>query len=89
MGNVDSFSGTSFGWFFPWHVSLLARSNVPLSTLLNAGRCNYLWCDLALLVFVGERFGELPEDNSSSVGVSASSRMMGSFPLLRAVGCLA
>ena len=89
MGNAYSFSGTSFGWFFPWHVSLLAWPNVPLSTLLNARRCECLWYDLALLVFVGERFGELLEDNSSSVGVSASSRMMGSFPLSRVVGCLA
>ena len=39
--------------------------------------------------FASERFGdgELPKDNSSSVGVSISSRMMGSFPLLGATIC--
>ena len=33
--------------------------------------------------------GDLPEDNSSSIGASTSSGIMGSFPLLRAIGCLA
>ena len=32
---------------------------------------------------------ELPEDNSSSAGVSTSSGTMGSFPLFQAVGCAA
>ena len=32
---------------------------------------------------------DLPEDNSSSVGASISSGIMDSFPLLRAIGCLA
>ena len=41
------------------------------------------------MFFVGERpkGGELPEDNSSSAGASASSEVMGSFPLLRGTGC--
>ena len=88
VGNANVFSGTLFSWFCPRPVSLLTRRNVPLSALLNAGRCECLWHDMALLPFIRERFGELPEDNSSSIGVSTSSRTMGSFPLLRAVGCL-
>ena len=31
--------------------------------------------------------GDLLEDNSSSTGASSSSRIRGSFPLLRANGC--
>ena len=31
--------------------------------------------------------GDLPEDNSSSAGASQSPEVMGSFPLLRAIGC--
>ena len=89
IGNTETFSSTSFGWFCSRPVSLLAPRNVPLSTLLNAGRCKYLWLDLTLLRFAGERFGELPEDNSSSVVVFTLSGMMGSFPLSRAVGGLA
>ena len=42
VGNVDAFPGTSFGWFYPQPVSLLTRQNVPLSTSLNAGRCECL-----------------------------------------------
>ena len=80
MGNADAFLGTSFGLFCPWPVSLLARRNEPLSALLNARRYECLWRDLTLLLFARERFGELPEDNSSFVGVSTSSRTMGSFP---------
>ena len=60
VGNADAFQGASFGWFCPWPVSLLARRNVPLSALRNAGQCECLWRDLALLLFAGERFGELP-----------------------------
>ena len=89
VGNANTFPGTSFDWFFPWLISLLARWNVPLSALLNVRRCEFLWRDLALLLFSKDRFGELSEDNSSSAGVSTSSRTVGSFPLLRAVGCLA
>ena len=89
VGNANEFSSTSFGWFYPRPISFLARRNLPLSTLLNAGRCECLWLDLALLLFAGERFRELSEDNSSPVGVSTSSGTMGSFPLSRAVGCLA
>ena len=33
--------------------------------------------------------GDLPKDNSSSVGASLASKVMGSFPLLRAIGCSA
>ena len=32
---------------------------------------------------------ELPYDNSLSAGVSTSSRIMGSFPLLQMIGCIA
>ena len=85
MGNANVFPDTSFGR----PVSLLARWNVPLSALLNAERCECLWCDLAMLLFVGERFGELPKDNSSFAGVSTSFGTMSSFPLSRAIGCLA
>ena len=81
MGNADAFSGASFGWFCPRPVSFLTRRKVPLSVLLNARQCECLWHDLALLLFVGERFGELLEDNSSSARVSTSSGMMDSFPL--------
>ena len=54
----------------------------------NASVSGVTWPYYFLL---GERFGELPEDNSSSAGVSTSSGMMGSFPLSRAVTveCLA
>ena len=44
---------------------------------------------LALPPFARVRSGELPEDNSSSVGVSMLSGTIGSFPLLRVIGCLA
>ena len=43
---------------------------------------------MALLLFARERLGELPEDNSLSVGVSMLLGTTGSFLLLRAVGCL-
>ena len=33
--------------------------------------------------------GDLSEENSSSVGAPTSSGIMGSFPLLRAIGCSA
>ena len=89
MGNANPFLGASFGWFCPQPVSLLAWRNVPLSALLNVGRCKCPWYDLALLLFAGKRFDELLEDNSSSARVSTSSRAMGSFPLSRVVGCLA
>ena len=56
---------------------------MPLLALLNAGRCECLWRDLAL-----ERFGELPKDNLSSAGVSTLSRTMGSFALSRGLGAL-
>ena len=79
--------GTPFGWFYPRLISFLAWRNVPPLALLNVGRCESLWCNLALLFFAGERSSELHEDNSSSVGVSMLSEIMGSFPLLQAVGC--
>ena len=89
LDNADEFPWASFGWFSPRSVSLLARRNVPLSVLQNAGRCDRLWRDLALLLFDGERFGELPKDNSSFAGVSISSGTMGFFPLSQADRCLA
>ena len=42
-----------------------------------------------MLFFVGERSSELLEDNSSSAGVSMLSKMIGSCPLLRSMGCFA
>ena len=42
-----------------------------------------------LLLFAGEGFGELLKDNSSSTGISTSSKTMGFFPLSRMVGCFA
>ena len=62
---------------------------MPPLALLNAGRCERLWLDLALLFFAGERSGGLLEDNSSSARVSMLSGTMRSFPLLRAIGCFA
>ena len=55
LGNANAFPDTPFGWFCPHSVSLLAYFNVPLSALLNAWRCERLWCYLALLFFVRER----------------------------------
>ena len=63
--------------------------NIPPLELLIAERCECLWHYLSLLIFTEERFGELPEDNSSSVWISTSSRTMGFFPLSRVVGCFA
>ena len=57
--------------------------------LLNVGRCECPWLDLALLLFVGEGFGELLKDSLSSVGISTSSGMMDFFPSSRTVGCFA
>ena len=89
--NAVAFSGTLFCWFCPRSVSLLAQKNVPLSTLLNARRCEHFWCDVASLLFARKRSDELPEDSSSSVRVSTLLGMIGSFPLLRGgrVLCLA
>ena len=41
-----------------------------------------------MLLFVGEWFGELPKDNSSSAGISGLSGTMGFFPLSSASGTL-
>ena len=87
--NANAFMGTSFGWFCPRPVSLLTWRIVPPLDLLNAGQCELLWRNLALLFFAGEWSGDLPEDNSSFAEVFMLSRMMSSFPLLRAVGCFA
>ena len=62
---------------------------MPPLALLNAGRCERLWLDLALLFFAWERFGGLLEDNSSSARVSMLSGTMCSFPLLQEIGCFA
>ena len=88
-GNADAFLSTPFDWFCPRPVSLIAHQNVPLSVLLNAGRCEHLWPDLALLFFARERSDELPKDSSSSIRVSSLLETMCSFPLLRAVVCFA
>ena len=66
LGNAYSFLSTVFGWLYPRHVSLITRQINPFLMLLNAGRWECLWRDLALLLFSRERFGELPEDSSSS-----------------------
>ena len=34
---ADVFPGTSFGWFCPWPISLIAWRNVPPLALLNVG----------------------------------------------------
>ena len=52
VGNANAFLGTPFGWFCPRPFSLLSRRNVPLSTLLNVGRCECFWHDLALLLLL-------------------------------------
>ena len=85
MGNAYAFSGTTFGWLYPRHVSFPARQCRPLLVVLNAGQCKCLLRDLARLLFDKEGFGELLEDNSSSVGAFASSGIMGFFPLSRTI----
>ena len=87
--NAYTFSGATFSWLCSRPASLLSWRSRPLLVLLNVGRCECLWRDLALLLFVGEGFGKLYEDNSSSAGVSASSGTMGFFPLSRMIGCFA
>ena len=67
----------------------LDSDSAAMLALLNARRYERLWCDQDLLLFAGEGSGELPEDSSSFVGVSTLPGMMGSFPLLREVGCFA
>ena len=52
--NVDAFPSAPFGWFYPRPVSLLTRRNAPPLALLNAGRCERLWHELALLLFAKE-----------------------------------
>ena len=42
VGNADAFLGASFSWFYPQPVFILAQRNVPLSALLNTGRCECL-----------------------------------------------
>ena len=89
VGNAYAFSGAAFGWLCPRHVSLLAWLSRSLSMLLNAGRCECPWPDLALLLFTREGFGELLKENSSSVWISTSPGMMGLFPLSQKVWCFA
>ena len=79
VGNTYMFSGAAFDCLYSRPVSLLARWSRPLSVLLNAGLCECLWCDLALLLFVGEMFGKLPKDNPSSTRVSMLLGTMDSF----------
>ena len=79
VGNAYEFSGTAFGWLCSRPISLLTVWSRPLSVLLNAERCKYLWRDLSLLLFTKERFSELPEDNSSSTRVSMLSWTMSFF----------
>ena len=84
VGNADAFPRTWSGWFYPLLAYLLALQDAPLTVSLKAGRCEGLLRHFALVFFASERLKdkELLEDNSSSAGVSISSRMMGSFPLL-------
>ena len=79
--NAYAFPSATFSWLHSRPIFPLARRSMPLSELLNIGRCECLWRDLALLLFSGERFGELPKDNSSSARVSMLSGTLGFFPL--------
>ena len=81
IGNAYTFSGTVFGWLYSRLVSPLTWQSRPLLVLLNAGRCECLWLDLALLLFSREGFGELSDDNSSSARVSMLLGMMSLFSL--------
>ena len=81
VGNAYTFSGTTFGWLYSWSVSLPTWLRRLLSVLLITGRYECLWLDLAPLLFAEEGFGELLEDNLSSTEASASSGIMGFFPL--------
>ena len=87
-GNTDASSGARYGWHCPLPAPLLAQRDTSLTVSLKVGRCKILLRDLALVFFAGERpkGRELPEDNSSFVGVSTSVGMMGSFPSLRVIG---
>ena len=91
VGNTNASPRARSGWYCSLPASLLARQNAPLTASLKVGRCKVLLHDLTLVFFVGERpkGGELPKDNSSFTGTSASSRIMGFFPLLRGTGCKA
>ena len=82
VGNANKFLGVTFGWLCPWPISLLTQQSRPLSVLLNVGRCECLWGDPDLLLFIEERFSKLPEDTSLSAEITTSSRKMGFFPLL-------
>ena len=93
VGNIDAFPGGCSGWFFFLLASLLTLPDTPLMTSLKAWRCECFLHDLALVLpraFLpggGLMDGDVPEDNSSFAGASTSSRIMGSFPLLRVLGC--
>ena len=89
VGNEYVFSGTAISWLYPWPVSLLSWRSMPLSVLLNAGRYECPWRNLALLLFAEEGFGKLLENSSSFVGISTSLGMIDFFPLSRTVGCFA
>ena len=89
VGNAYAFSSAVFGWLYPRPVSPPARRSKQLLVLLIAGLCECLYHNLARLLFDGEGYGKVPEDNSSSIGASALSRIMGFFPLSRTVGCFA
>ena len=54
VGNAYSFFSAAFGWLCSRPDSLLARWSRPLLVLLNAGRCECLYHDLALLLFAGD-----------------------------------
>ena len=75
MVDAYTFLGIAFCRLCSRPTSPLTWKSRPLLVLLNARQCECLWRDLALLFFGYEGFGKLSEDNSSSVGVSASSRM--------------
>ena len=82
--NTDASPRAWSGWYCPLPASLLTRRDASLTALLKASRFKILLRDLALMFFADERpkDGELPEDNSSSAGASASSWRIGYFPLL-------
>ena len=87
VGNTNVSLGARSGWYCLLPASFLARRDASLTTLLKVGRYEVLLCNLALVFFARERpkGAELPEDNSSSTGVSTSTRMAGFFPLLRVI----
>ena len=78
-------------------VSLLPSPKGSVTDGISEGRAERCECFLRDLALVLPRAflpgglvdGDLPEDNSSSVGASPSPEIIGSLPLFRAIRCLA